>query len=406
MSEPHATAPSEPAGGRYLPPPASARQGLALCLSGGGFRAALFHLGALRRLDELGVLPRITTISSVSGGSIVSALLATRLDPWPTAARDPRFERLARDVRALTARNIRFVPSYRLVERAYKGTFGSGALNELPSGGPSHVFCATDMANGVNWTFARDHLDRAQPGRWEAGSYRAGYTPAGQLALSRAVAASSAFPPVLGPVSLPIAESEYAAARGGTAKSVRLTDGGVYDNLGLEPVWKTHRTILVSDGGATIDIAPYSPWKPWKRFGRYLGLASSQGTQIRKRWLISNYRSNRSDKHYYEGAYFGIGSELSAYRQASLEVYPDDLITDVNSEVRTDLDVFSDAEAAVLQNHGYLACDAGVRTWCPRLVEADAPPPAAPFRAWLKPERVRKALARSHKRRWPFGSLR
>ena len=43
---------------------------LALCLSGGGFRAALFHLGALRRLNELGILSRVDTIASVSGGSI------------------------------------------------------------------------------------------------------------------------------------------------------------------------------------------------------------------------------------------------------------------------------------------------------------------------------------------------
>jgi NTE family protein len=55
----------------------------ALCLSGGGFRAALFHLGALRRLNELGVLSKVDTITSVSGGSIVAAHLATHVSPWP-----------------------------------------------------------------------------------------------------------------------------------------------------------------------------------------------------------------------------------------------------------------------------------------------------------------------------------
>ena len=65
----------------FLPLPKEDRNGVALCMSGGGYRAALFHLGALRRLDELGVLPKITTISSVSGGSIVNAFLATRLRP-------------------------------------------------------------------------------------------------------------------------------------------------------------------------------------------------------------------------------------------------------------------------------------------------------------------------------------
>ena len=60
---------------------AKGRSGLALCLSGGGFRASLFHLGAVRRLNELGILSKVTTISSVSGGSILSAHLATTLKP-------------------------------------------------------------------------------------------------------------------------------------------------------------------------------------------------------------------------------------------------------------------------------------------------------------------------------------
>jgi NTE family protein len=58
------------------------RQGDVLCLSGGGFRAALFHLGALTRLNELGLLAETETIVAVAGGSILAALLAARV-PWP-----------------------------------------------------------------------------------------------------------------------------------------------------------------------------------------------------------------------------------------------------------------------------------------------------------------------------------
>src|SRR4051812_36436738 len=50
----------------------------ALALSGGGFRATLFHLGTLIRLNELKVLPAIERISSVSGGAITAGLLAAR----------------------------------------------------------------------------------------------------------------------------------------------------------------------------------------------------------------------------------------------------------------------------------------------------------------------------------------
>src|SRR5215211_5098602 len=63
--------------------PRRRRQGVALCLSGGGFRAALFHLGALRRLNELGILSQVDVISSVSGGSIFAAHLAERIPIWP-----------------------------------------------------------------------------------------------------------------------------------------------------------------------------------------------------------------------------------------------------------------------------------------------------------------------------------
>ena len=44
--------------------------GIALCLSGGGYRAMLFHLGAIWRLNELGYLQQLKRVSSVSGGSI------------------------------------------------------------------------------------------------------------------------------------------------------------------------------------------------------------------------------------------------------------------------------------------------------------------------------------------------
>ncbi len=47
---------------------------IALCLSGGGFRASLFHLGVLRRLHECGLLKDVRVISAVSGGAITAAL--------------------------------------------------------------------------------------------------------------------------------------------------------------------------------------------------------------------------------------------------------------------------------------------------------------------------------------------
>src|ERR671918_1287191 len=61
-------------GVRGLPRP------MGLALSGGGFRAMLFHLGAVVRLNELRLLRELDEISSVSGGAIVAGRLASA---WP-----------------------------------------------------------------------------------------------------------------------------------------------------------------------------------------------------------------------------------------------------------------------------------------------------------------------------------
>src|SRR5271156_5301939 len=65
------------------------KDGIALCLSGGGYRAMLFHAGAIWRLNELGLLRKLNLISSVSGGSIASGALAIAWNnlQWDAAGR-------------------------------------------------------------------------------------------------------------------------------------------------------------------------------------------------------------------------------------------------------------------------------------------------------------------------------
>ena len=55
---------------------------IALCLSGGGYRAMLFHVGALWRLNEVGYLSKLSRVSSVSGGSITAGVLACTGLSW------------------------------------------------------------------------------------------------------------------------------------------------------------------------------------------------------------------------------------------------------------------------------------------------------------------------------------
>ena len=90
--------------------PGGADRGGCLCLSGGGFRATLFHLGVVLRLNELGVLARLSTVTSVSGGSILNGVLATR---WPrlTLGTDGVYtnliEEVARPIRDFCSKDLR-----------------------------------------------------------------------------------------------------------------------------------------------------------------------------------------------------------------------------------------------------------------------------------------------------------
>jgi hypothetical protein len=125
----------------------------ALLLSGQGYRAALFHLGALTRLNELGLLAQVSTVGAVSGGSILAALLATRV-PWPLhgAFREWR-EQVAGPLRTIARRNVRARalfrrPSPSTPEAALEERYARELVESLggESGqGPNFVFGASGL---------------------------------------------------------------------------------------------------------------------------------------------------------------------------------------------------------------------------------------------------------------------
>jgi hypothetical protein len=88
--------------------------------------------------------------------------------------------------------------------------------------------------------------------------------------------------------------------------------------------------------------------------------------------------------------------------------YSKSLAREVIAEIRTDLDAFSDAEAAVLENHGYLLADAAIRRHVPALRSEPIPPAAVPYPDWFPPARsedaIRATLTDSGKRKtWGRG---
>src|SRR4051812_4859004 len=175
----------------------SQRSGVGPALSGGGYRAMLFHTGALWRLNEIGWLSKITTFSSVSGGSIVAGILAhawskLRFDEHGVATN--LCEEVVDPIRVLARTSLDVPVTLRAMVKPWRSAgeelakayakhlFGKCRLDELDPDGPQFVFPATNLQDGALWCFFR------QQG------------PHGQLPLATAGAASSAFPPMLSPV--------------------------------------------------------------------------------------------------------------------------------------------------------------------------------------------------------------
>jgi NTE family protein len=146
------------------------RPGIALCLSGGGYRAMLFHVGALWRLNELAYLPKLARISSVSGGSITAGVLGLR---WSRLAfvNDvaTRFvEDVVTPIRAMANETIDvgdvlkgiFLPGTigdKIVVSYNKLLFGGATLQELPDS-PRFVINATNVQSGALWRFSKPYM--------------------------------------------------------------------------------------------------------------------------------------------------------------------------------------------------------------------------------------------------------
>ena len=376
----------------YLPSRQKVPNSVGLSLSGGGFRATLFHLGAIRRLNEFGILPKLTTISSVSGGSILNGFLASRL-PGPLANSVADFQNaVSNPMRQFCSLDIRrwlaleaFVPgthnSSGLAKQYDQHLTNGKLLRDIPAT-PIHTFCSTDLAYGVNWMFKKKEC-----GDWQAGFQD---TPA-DWSVGMAVAASSCFPPVFKPLQLNLDPGKLT---GGNApagpqrdKGIReltLSDGGVYDNLGLEPIWKDHEIVLSSDGGAIFPLGGDTGFT-WE-IARFISIPENQALALRKRWLISNFDSGQL-----KGTYWGIGASRSSYGFDG--GYSDNLTRNFIAAIRTDLDSFSDAEASVLENHGYWLADAAIRKHVPQLLPKDIPPLKVPYPEWAGPEdKIKEAL--------------
>jgi NTE family protein len=360
--------------------------GTGLALSGGGYRAMLFSLGSLWRLNEMGWLSKLDMITSVSGGSILNGVLAMRWKKlqWedrPVGRVATNFaSEVAAPVQNFASRTLDVAAglegllslystiSDKIVEAYDKHLFGGITLQDLPvfeaGKNPRFLFYATSLQTGSSVRMEQKRI----------ADYKVGEIPGPKVSLARVVAASSAFPPVLSPVEFKL-DPEIWNSFGGTAplfanvdyrKRLILTDGGVYDNMGLQALERCH-TRLVSDAGAPLDMQ-HNPASDWTRQAvRVLDIVTEQTRALRRRELIAQFQKAKAAAPgtadaAHRGAYWGITTKIAAYALTET-LARDSQVTGALQSIRTRLNEFSAEEQGQLINWGYALTDAAMRAW-------------------------------------------
>jgi len=241
---------------------------IGLALSGGGIRASIFHLGVLQYLAEGSYFSNIASISSVSGASLaMGVIFAANGNRWPTADEyvghvQPKVRQiiLHNNLQQTALRRLPFYPNYwlnkvRLLAQVLEDKWGiSGNLQDLPLFPHWEINCTT-FETGKYFRFRKDYM----------GDPDIGYVQQPKLPISHMIAASAAFPVLIGPYILETDGMSFTPDKHGMKpeKTVNskytLWDGGVYDNLGLEALYKTGRGLdheidflIVSNAGADI----------------------------------------------------------------------------------------------------------------------------------------------------------
>lgn len=283
-----------------------------LALSGGGSRAMAFHLGCLRALHQLQLLDRVKVMAAVSGGSVLAALycshegdfeefegevrrrlrqgfvapalfhavfglegmrallnfgllLADRMLALPTRWVLALFPRMV-SRRAWPYRPIfrRAASRTTILRRVFDEVLRGRTLADLRADRPRLIVIACELRAKAAFYFTRSTLH----------CWRYGAASAAGVRLADAVVASAAYP-----LFLPAIDTTFDFTRDGVTRRERvtLTDGGVYDNLGLMPFWpdRDHSIsiqvenvdrLIACRAGYSLDIGePAATWIPRMR---------------------------------------------------------------------------------------------------------------------------------------------
>ncbi|HMS13915.1 MAG TPA: patatin-like phospholipase family protein [Microthrixaceae bacterium] len=345
---------------------------LAIALSGGGYRAMLFHLGALKRLNEFGLLSVMDRMSTVSGGSITGAVLAIR---WPDLNFDAAgvaagFDRVEKDVFEIADRTIDIRSG---ILGLLPGTTGAAQVAKALDGPLDHKMLADVPGERPRFTFNTTNMQSGNLFRWSssyAADWELGQIVSPNISLATVIAASAAFPPILSPLRISVPgtlvdfHSTAPAPVMDPPDRLWLTDGGVYDNLGIENL-KSFHTVLASDGGAPFASTTRLRANIGSQALRTMFLLNEQVGRQRKRGLVHELQTGQR-----LGALWTISTKMADYTAGGTLPCPDEAIVRL-AAVRTRLKRLPRQVKYQLANWGYASADAAVRSF----VEPTLPPP-------------------------------
>ena len=367
---------------------------IGLALSGGGFRATVFHLGVLARLAEENRLEDVTFISTVSGGTLCAGLVYAQSHwGWPSSEHFKNAV-LPQARRVLTTQDLQSGLIQRVlrnpltifetraddVSALLRERWGITAKLRDLTARPRWMINSTCYETGKNWRFEQFRM----------GDYRFGYTNDTNLPLSDAMAASAGFPGLVGALPLDArpyswfkyadksrdvqepAESDQDMKRASLPitpdfPTVHLWDGGVYDNHGLEGLhdfvkgWKKGIDFLiVSDAAGKPKPETYQPG--WKALYRIMtGVMMDQIRSLRSRAILE-----RIINHGDQGSFFQIGNTCeevlrgSKKKDEAAQLCPQCLSPEeakVAADMETVIRKLTPAEFERLFRHGFEVAD-------------------------------------------------
>jgi predicted acylesterase/phospholipase RssA len=375
-----------------------------LALSGGGFRASLFHIGVLHRLAELDILRHVQVISSVSGGSIIAMYYYLKLkrllehnDNF-TFGKEA-FIRLVREVEKEfiegVQTNIRMqafvdndgeltetlgrlyekqlfsrtgdVPDsmnklyiFPMMDGKPKESFKPHFNNfELKNKVPVLIINATSLNNGHNWRFTASGMGEVphmydmtvdKNKIYEYARYEDFPTEFQKVSIGKAVAASSAVPALFDPINM--------GKLYGNNDTIRLSDGGVYDNQGTAGLVSEECDIIItSDASKQLPEEEDPSDFRFDVVGRIQDILMNKTRDSEFKIVKELRRANRVQGLAILHLKDGFSNEVIHAREYNPDVM-EKLVTkkDIREKlanIRTDLDAFHDFEAQALIQSGY-----------------------------------------------------